>query len=38
VRAADSVLGHTAKAMELDDIEARLTDLERASEESKSRK
>jgi hypothetical protein len=36
VRAADSVLGHTAKAIELDDIESRLSDLERASEESKS--
>ncbi len=30
-RCADSVLGHTAKAIELDDIEARLTDLERAT-------
>jgi hypothetical protein len=37
VRAADSVLGHTAKAIELDDIEARLSDLERASEQSKPR-
>jgi len=35
VRAADSVLSHTAKAIELDDIEARLAELERASEESK---
>jgi hypothetical protein len=38
VRAADSVLGHTAKAIELDDIEARLSELERATEESKQRK
>ena len=30
VRAADSVLGHTAKAIELEDIEARVADLERA--------
>ncbi len=35
-RCADSVLSHTAKAIELDDIESRLSDLERASEESKS--
>ena len=35
VRAADSVLSHTAKAIELDDIEARLSELERASEASK---
>jgi hypothetical protein len=32
VRAADSVLGHTAKAIELDDIEARVADLERAAQ------
>jgi hypothetical protein len=30
-RCADSVLGHTTKAIELDDIEARLTELERAT-------
>src|ERR1700733_7024979 len=35
VRAADSVLAHTAKAIELDDIEARLTELERSTNESK---
>jgi transposase-like protein len=35
VRAEDSVLGHTAKAMELDDIEARLSALELGNEESK---
>ncbi len=34
-RCADSVLGHTAKAIELDDIEGRLAELERATEESK---
>jgi hypothetical protein len=34
VRAADSVLGHTAKAIELEDIEARLSQLERAAEAS----
>jgi hypothetical protein len=35
VRAVDSVLSHTAKAIELDDIEARLSELERASDASK---
>jgi transposase-like protein len=35
VRAADSVLAHTAKAIEIDDIEARVSELERASEEAK---
>jgi hypothetical protein len=38
VRAADSVLNHTAKAIELDDIEARLSMLERASEASRQMK
>jgi hypothetical protein len=37
VRAADSVLEHSAKAMELEDIEARLTELERASEAARGR-
>jgi transposase-like protein len=37
-RCADSILNHTAKAIELDDIEARLSELERATEESKHRK
>jgi|ERR1017187_10704301 hypothetical protein len=32
VRAADSVLDHSAKAIELEDIQARLTDLERNAE------
>jgi len=36
VRAAESVLTHTIKAMEVDDIEARVTELERAQEENKS--
>jgi hypothetical protein len=35
VRAADSVLAHTAKAIELDDMEAPVSELERASEEAK---
>jgi hypothetical protein len=35
VRAADSVLAHSIKAMEVDDIEVRLAALERASEEAK---
>ena len=32
VRAADSILNHTAKAIELEDLEARLADLERSAE------
>jgi L-ribulose-5-phosphate 3-epimerase UlaE len=32
VRAADSVLDHSAKAIEIEDIEARVTELERAVE------
>jgi hypothetical protein len=35
VRAADSILNHAAKAIEMEDIEARLSELERASEASK---
>ena len=35
VRAADSVFNHAAKAIEIEDIEARLSELERASEASK---
>ena len=31
VRAADSVLDHSAKAIEIEDIEARVADLERAA-------
>jgi len=35
VRAADSVLDHAAKAIEIEDIEARVTELERASENAR---
>ena len=35
VRAADSILDHTTKAIEIEDIDARLSELERASEASK---
>jgi transposase-like protein len=35
VRAADSILNHTAKAIETEDIEARVSELERAAEDSK---
>lgn len=35
VRAADSVLGHSAKAIEIEDIDARLTELERTAEATK---
>jgi hypothetical protein len=35
VRAADSVLSHSAKAIEIEDIEARVSELERATETSK---
>jgi hypothetical protein len=34
VRAADSILNHTTKAIELEDIEARVSELERATEAS----
>lgn len=34
VRAADSVLDHSAKAIEIEDIEARVAELERAAEGS----
>jgi hypothetical protein len=36
VRAADSVLDHSAKAIEIEDIEARVSELERAAELVKS--
>ena len=36
VRAADCVLDHAAKAIELEDIEVRVSELERAAEASKS--
>ena len=32
VRAADSILDHSAKAIEIEDIEARISELERAAE------
>ncbi len=35
LRAADLVLTHGAKAIEIEDIEARVAELERAAEESK---
>ena len=35
VRAADSILNHSAKAIELEDIEARVAELERAAEAPK---
>jgi len=37
VRAADSVLDHSAKAIEIEDLEVRLTELERAAETTKDR-
>ena len=37
VRAADSVLNHSAKAIEIEDIEVRVSALERATEASKGR-
>lgn len=36
VRAADSVLDHAAKAIEIEDVEVRATELERAAELAKS--
>ena len=38
VRAADTVLGHSAKAIELEEIEARLSELERTAEASKAQR
>ena len=35
LRAADSVFNHSAKAIEIEDIEARVADLERAAESAK---
>ena len=35
LRAADLVLSHGARAIELEDVEARVSELERAAEESK---
>jgi hypothetical protein len=38
LRAADLVLTHGARAIEIEDIEARLTELERAAEEKKNKR
>jgi len=38
VRAAECVMSHAMKAIELEDIEARVAELERATESSKSRR
>jgi hypothetical protein len=38
VRAADSIIDHTAKAIELEDMEARVAELERAAEEASKKK
>lgn len=35
VRAADSIFNHAAKAIEIEDVEARVSELERAAETSK---
>jgi len=37
VRAVECVLNHSAKAIEIEDIEARVAELERAAEETKKR-
>ena|SRR5215471_3821428 len=37
VRAADSILNHTAKAIEIEGVEARVTELERSVEASRRR-
>jgi hypothetical protein len=36
VRAAEAIFNHAAKAIEIEDIEARVAELERAAEEVKS--
>ena len=38
LRAADSILSHAAKAIEIEDLEARVSDLERATETAKERR
>jgi hypothetical protein len=38
VRAAESVLTHAAKAIEIEDLDRRLSDLERATETAKDRR
>ena len=37
IRAANSILSHGAKAIEIEDLEARLTEVERVAQASKSR-
>jgi len=37
VRAADSIFNHAAKAIDIEDIEARLATLERAAESARKR-
>jgi hypothetical protein len=37
VRAADSIFNHAAKAIEIEDIEARVAALERAADNGKAR-
>jgi transposase-like protein len=37
VRAAECVMNHSSKAVEIEDVEARVTELERATEASKQR-
>jgi len=37
VRAAEAIFNHAAKAIEIEDVEARVSELERAAEESKAR-
>jgi hypothetical protein len=37
VRAADSILNHTTKSIETENLEARLSELERAEESRKKR-
>jgi hypothetical protein len=38
VRAAECIINHAAKAIEIEDIDARVAELERAAESSKGRR
>ncbi len=38
LRAAELVLTHSAKAIEIEDVESRVLELERAAEENKNRR
>ena len=38
VRAAESIFNHAAKAIEIEDIEARVSELERVAEQNKERR